>query len=73
MRERRRERERETFLMFRVMGYLGIFLSGHAGAFPVLVRGGGAVFCAILSVFVVADDEPSLTSSRQAIPRRSSY
>ena len=45
MRERRRKRERETFRMFRVMGYLGIFLSGHAGAFPGLVRGGGGVLC----------------------------
>ena len=31
--------------MFRVMGYLGIFLSGHAGAFPGLVRGRGGVLC----------------------------
>ena len=43
MREKRRERE--TFLLFRVMGYLGIFLSGHAWSLPWVSQSGGGVLC----------------------------
>ena len=50
--EGERERERESFLIFRVMGYLGIFLSGHAGAFPFCQREGRCSVPSSLSLSV---------------------